>query len=101
MRAIKALRLRFRSLVSRERLDQELDDEMRYHLERQIEENLVAGMSQEDARFAALRAIGGLEQSKEECRDARGWRWLDELAWDVRFALRGFTRSPSFTAVAI
>jgi len=82
-------------------VDQELDDELRYHLERQIEENLALGIPSEEARFAALRAMGGLQQRREECRDARGWRWLHDLAGDARFALRSFSRSPSFTAVAV
>jgi hypothetical protein len=78
-----------------------LDDELRYHLDRLIEENLAAGMPAEEARFAALRAMGGLEQRREDCRDARGWLWLDDLAWDLRLAFRTLRKAPLFTTVAM
>jgi len=72
--------LRLRSLFRRAQVEQELDEELRYHLERQIEENIVKGMTPEEARYAALRAIGGIERRKEECRDIfqcleRRWPW--------------------------
>ena len=73
MRLASILFMRFRSLFSRAKVEQDLDEEMRYHLERQIEEDVASGMSREDARLAALRAFHGLEQRKEECRDMRGW----------------------------
>jgi predicted permease len=79
----------------------DLDEELRFHLEQQIAQNIAAGMSPEAARYAALRAFGGVEQIKEECRDARGGRFLEELVQDVRYGLRILARSPGFTAVAV
>ena len=66
------LPLRLRSFFRRKQVDLELEDELRDHLEQQIKENLQAGMSAEDARYAALRAMGGMTQIEQQCRDARG-----------------------------
>jgi putative ABC transport system permease protein len=101
MRWINALRLRLRSFFRAGQVDRELDEELRYHLDRLIDESLSSGMSPEEARRAALRAMGGLEQRRQECRDARGTRWLDDLAWDFRFAVRTFLKSPLFATVAV
>ncbi len=101
LRWIRILRLRVRSLFHAGRLEQELDEELRYHLESQVEQNLAAGMSPEEARYAALREMGGVDQHKEECRDARGLALFDDLRQDVRHALRGLRRNPGFAAVAI
>lgn len=72
MRWMNIFRLRLRSLLARGKVESELEEELRYHLERQIDLYVAAGMSVEDARHAALRSIGGLEQAKEGCRDMRG-----------------------------
>jgi predicted permease len=93
--------LRLRSLFRKERVEQEMDDELRFHLERQIEENLKAGLSAEEARYAALRKFGGVEQVKEECRDAWGVRLIESLLQDVRFALRMLAKNPGLTAVVV
>lgn len=88
-------------LFQRQRLEEELDRELRYHVERRTLELMAEGM---DAREAARRArleFGGSDVIKEECRDARGTRWLEDLAQDVRHGLRVLGRSPAFTAVAI
>jgi putative ABC transport system permease protein len=63
---------RLRALVHKSEAERELDEELRYHLERQIEQNVAGGMSPEDARRAAVKDFGGLQQAKENCRDARG-----------------------------
>ena len=101
MRASDIFRLRLRSFLSRAAVEQELDEELRYHLEREIDENMAAGMSRAEARRAALRAISGLEQRKEECRDMRGLNLADNLAKDLRFAVRQLRKNPGFTATAI
>src|ERR1700758_4531280 len=73
------LPLRLRSLFRREQVDQELRDELRDHLEQQINENLARGMSPEEARYAALRALGGITQIEQQCRDARGGNVMADL----------------------
>ncbi len=101
MRFVKIFRLRIRSVFSRTNVERELDEELRYHLERQIDENIAAGMSREDARRNALRSIEDLEQRKEECRDLRGLNLIDNLLHDLRFAIRQLLKTPGFTCTAI
>jgi putative ABC transport system permease protein len=93
--------LRLRSLLRRERVDQDLDDELRYHIERKIEENIAGGMTAQEARRRALLEMGGIEKRKEECRAARRVTWLQDLAQDVRYGLRLLGRNRGFAAAAI
>jgi predicted permease len=101
MRIPAILRLRLRSLFSHRRVEDDLEEELRYHLERQIQEELRAGASPEAARSAALRSIRDIEERKEECRDARGVRWLEDTLSDVRFAVRTLRKAPVFSVTVI
>ena len=92
---------RMRSLFSRNQLESELDEELRFHFEQQVEANFRAGMTRQQARRAARLKFGGLDQVKEECREARGTNFLESLAQDIRFAARMLLRAPGFTIVAI
>ena len=95
------VRLRLRSLVSGASVDRELDEELRYHLEQHVDANIARGMTPEAARTAALRAMGGVEQRKEECRDARGISVIENLLRDLRLAVRQLRKQPGFTFTAI
>ena len=89
------------ALFRKKAFDQQLADEMSFHLDKQIEQNLAAGMSPEEARFAALRKFGGVEQVQEQCRDARRLNRRDNFLHDVRYGLRQLRRDPGFAAVAV
>jgi hypothetical protein len=100
-RWLTQFRLALRSVFLRKRVDQELDEELQYHLERQIREGLDTGLTTEEARYAASRAMGGITKSKEECRDTRGMNFIDDLLRDLRYAGRNLRRSPGFAALVI
>ncbi|HEY6290078.1 MAG TPA: ABC transporter permease [Terriglobia bacterium] len=99
---------RLHTLISRlfapfrgERLEQDLESELRTHLEMLVDENVRRGISAAEAHYAALRSFGGVEQVKESYRDQRGLPMIETLAQDVRYALRQLRRSPGFAAMAI
>jgi len=98
---IVTLRLRLRSLFRREQVEQELSEELLYHLEKKIQEHLAAGLTKEEARRKALREFGGVELSKEHCRDSRRVSYIQDLLQDLGFGLRILRNSPAFAIVAI
>ena len=101
MRWLYTVPLRLRSLFRRRRVEQELDDEIRYHIERLAEQNIAAGMTPAEARYAALRAMGGVEQRKEECRDMRKTHLVEDVVRDLQYAVRMMRRNPGFTLLAM
>ncbi len=98
---LRALLARLRGTVRRGALDTQLDEEIRAHLDMQIDEYVSQGLTPDDARLAALRRFGGVDQVKEEYRDRRGVPALESIARDVRYSLRLLGRTPGFAAIAI
>ncbi len=95
------IRLRLRALFRKEQVERELEDELRFHLEREADRNKRDGMSTNDACYAALKSFGPLERSKEECRDARGVRLVHEFLHDLRYGARLLAKNPGVTLIAI
>ena len=82
------LPLRLRSLFRRSQVDHELTEELSYHLDQKTDQFVAAGMPADEARHAAFRSMGGLEQRKEQCRDTRKVNWLQDFLQDFRYAAR-------------
>ena len=93
--------LRLRSLVSRNRLDADLDEELRDHIDRQTEENLARGMGKEEARLAALRTFGNLVVLREQTHETWAWAPLEQIWQNFRYAVRSARRAPALSSVAV
>ena len=98
---LNKLRLRLRALLFKSRMENELDEELKFHLEKEIEQNLARGMNPEDARSDALRSFGGVERVKEESRDVRGVRYIEELWQDLRYGARLLLKTPASLLTAV
>ncbi|HKN64878.1 MAG TPA: ABC transporter permease [Gemmatimonadaceae bacterium] len=101
MTLFRRLRRRFRALAFRRVVERELSDELQLHIELEQQKNERLGMSADEARRAALVTFGGVERYKEEARDARGVRFVETIAQDLRYALRTMRRTPAFSAIVI
>src|ERR1051325_9398492 len=90
-----------KALFRRDRIEDDLSEELRFHLENEIKQNIATGMTAAEAHYAALRSFGGVEQVKEQCRDTRGARFVEELWQDARYGLRMLLKNRGSTAVAV
>jgi putative ABC transport system permease protein len=100
-RWIYKLPLRLRSLFHSQKADEELDEELRDHIELKTQQYIAQGMAQQEARRAAVLEMGGVEKRKEECRDTRGIQFLETFVQDLRYGFRMLRKSPGFAAIAI
>src|SRR5881394_1252543 len=95
------LRFRLRALFRRSAMERELDEELRFHLEHEIEQQVAAGVPRAEAERRARVAFGGIERIKDDSRDARGISALEILGQDLRYATRGLRSTPGFTAAVV
>src|SRR6266446_3372134 len=100
-RWFRQMALRLRTLLQRNRVERELEEEFQFHIEQRTELEIARGLSPAEARFVALRVMDGLEQRKEECRDMRRVNYVDDLLRDVQYAGRNLRRSPGFATLAV
>lgn len=101
MRLLSQIRMALLSLFRRHQASAHLDDELRFHLDRQIAENISTGMSSEEARYAALRTFGNPTLLREQARSTWNWSTLESMVRDIRFATRTLARTPGFAIIAI
>jgi predicted permease len=101
MNLLHRIVFRLKALVTRDRLEREMADEIGAHIDLAIQENLKAGMSPVEARRAALVVFGGLDRVKEECRESWGVRTLETIAQDVRYGARNLRRNPGYAAAVL
>jgi len=101
MRWYYKLPLRLRSLFRKDKAELDLSEELQFHLQNQIDEYVAQGMGPQEARHAAFRSLGGVEQVKEECREARRMNLTENFMRDLRLGLRMLRRNPGFTVLVI
>lgn len=101
MRALDQVLMRIKMLFRRDRAGNQLQDELQFHLERQITENLASGMNPNEARLAALHLFGNPTALRDQTRETWSWQWLELFLRDLRYAARTLTRSPGFSIIAI
>ena len=89
MRWVTTIPLRLRTLFEKSRVERELDEELQFHLDQQMERLVMKGMSTAEARRFAMKSLGGVERQMERCRDVRAWQWLEVLWADVRLERAG------------
>src|SRR5262245_47684181 len=99
-RHIRVARQRLRSLLGKKKLDDQLDQELSFHVEQLVLENLAAGMTDKEARQAAHRTFGNLSLMEEDCRDQRRVNWFHDFWQDLRYGLRILGKNRGFTAIA-
>ena len=95
------LRLFTRALFRKNQTETDMDEELQFHLNMEIQKNIQSGMDESEARLSAIRAFGGVEQTKEECRDSWGSRMLESILQDFRYGARVLLKSPGFTLIAL
>src|ERR1700738_2962036 len=101
MRWVNQLSMKAKLLFGRRRAGSQLDEELRFHLERQIAENIATGMTRDEARIAALRTFGNPTLLRDQTRSTWSWTWLDTWIRDARIATRTLWRTPGFSLIAI
>ena len=101
MRLFRSLLRRWRSFLEKDSSNTELSEELQFHMERQIEENIASGMSPKDARAEAKANFGNVAQATESCYEARGVAWADDLVQDVRYGARTLAKHRSFTFITV
>jgi predicted permease len=101
MRFLSLFAVKLRMLFGRKKAGARLDDELCFHLERQVAENVASGMSPDEARFAAMRTFGNPTLLREQARATWSWAWLESLLHDLRYGVRTLSRTPGFAVIAI
>src|SRR6185436_6323546 len=101
MRGRKRLSMFLRSLTSRQSVEAELDEEMRFHIDMQADAHSRLGVAPDEAQRKARVAFGGVEQHKEAMREGRGVRGIERAAFDLRFGFRQLRKTPGFTLAAV